>query len=538
MPSSTPKVFISYSHDSPQHEERVLGLAERLRLDGIDAQIDQYILGTPQEGWPRWMLNRLDWADFVLLICTELYYQRFRGADRPDRGRGADWEGQLVTLDLYNAKSRTVRFVPLLFSTEDIASIPEPLRGHTHYVLAPQDPSSEQQYVALYRFLTGQADTTPGALGALRTLASRNVTPLSFGSAQALPQFPAAPQIPSPPIPTRRHSDSIQHSSPPLQVTVSKSRSLYLTYASADRTEALQLADTLRRAGCKVTCRSDLSDSSGISLREVANTIGGSDLTILVWSDAASDSARVTFDYHIAIALRRPIILCLLDDAPLTPPFDRTGGIKIAQSPELLAEALNSLPENIAPPSPRVVKKVLRDVPDESISSLNGVFKQITNMLAKHGLVNPRRTGDTFAGLYIPDSNSKSPPLHKRILLGLGGVVGAAAVAALGWLSDPKNLSTAVDAGQHMVTILSSIFHLPSPPTSQTWEQYVPRWKQEILHRQMQDGGFRITGYPMSSTQAWTSAQCLRGLLSGTELVAISGKQTGVTHCVDLPFGG
>ena len=79
MASDPPKVLISYSHDSVDHQERVLALAERLRKEGVDAQIDQYVPGTPEEAWPRWMLDRLDWADFVLAVCTETYYRRFRG---------------------------------------------------------------------------------------------------------------------------------------------------------------------------------------------------------------------------------------------------------------------------------------------------------------------------------------------------------------------------------------------------------------------------------------------------------------------------
>jgi hypothetical protein len=85
-------------HDSQEYARRVLGLAERLRKDGVDAQLDQYVAGTPAEGWPRWMLDRLDWADFVLVACTETYYRRFRG-HKEDRhkGKGADWEGNLIT---------------------------------------------------------------------------------------------------------------------------------------------------------------------------------------------------------------------------------------------------------------------------------------------------------------------------------------------------------------------------------------------------------------------------------------------------------
>jgi hypothetical protein len=81
-----PKVFISYSHDSPKHAYRVLALTERFRKEDLDAQLDQYVAGTPPEGWPRWMLNRLDEADFILSVCTETYYRRFRGHEEPGQG--------------------------------------------------------------------------------------------------------------------------------------------------------------------------------------------------------------------------------------------------------------------------------------------------------------------------------------------------------------------------------------------------------------------------------------------------------------------
>ena len=37
-----PTVFISYSHDSQEHKDKVLALADQLRTDGIDCRIDQY----------------------------------------------------------------------------------------------------------------------------------------------------------------------------------------------------------------------------------------------------------------------------------------------------------------------------------------------------------------------------------------------------------------------------------------------------------------------------------------------------------------
>ena len=181
MASDSPKVFISYSHDSPEHRQHVLGLAERLRTDGVDAEIDQYVAGTPEEGWPRWMLNRLDWADFVLVVCTETYYRRFRGHELPGSGKGADWEGNLITLGIYNKKSRTTKFVPVLFKSEDETFIPEPLSGQNSYVL-----DSEERYDNLYAFLVGQAGVLARKLGSIKTLAHNPAEMLRFGNSEVV----------------------------------------------------------------------------------------------------------------------------------------------------------------------------------------------------------------------------------------------------------------------------------------------------------------------------------------------------------------
>jgi hypothetical protein len=71
----SPRVFISYSHDSEENAARVLRLANDLRSDGIEAIIDQYIT-SPSEGWPRWMDTHVRDDDFVVMVCTETYCRR------------------------------------------------------------------------------------------------------------------------------------------------------------------------------------------------------------------------------------------------------------------------------------------------------------------------------------------------------------------------------------------------------------------------------------------------------------------------------
>ncbi|WP_292994095.1 SEFIR domain-containing protein [Nitrosomonas sp.] len=179
------KVFISYSHDSDEHREWVLGLSERLRQDGIVTILDRYVEnGSPPKGWPLWMLDSLDEAPHVLCVCTETYYRRFRGFEVPGKGKGVDWEGTMITQALYNARSVSSKFIAVLCKSDDEPYIPEPLRPRAHYVL-----SSEGNYQALYDALLNQGGVKPGNVGPLKIKPHEDVKPLNF---DAQPQLTAS----------------------------------------------------------------------------------------------------------------------------------------------------------------------------------------------------------------------------------------------------------------------------------------------------------------------------------------------------------
>ncbi|MFB2877750.1 SEFIR domain-containing protein [Floridanema aerugineum] len=166
--SRPPKVFISYSHDSQEHKDRILELADRFREDGIDCNIDQYE-DSPAEGWQRWMLNQVEVADFVLVVCTEQYDLRFRGHEEVGKGKGATWEGGVIIQELYDAQGKNSKFIPVTFTPQDTDFIPSPLRAATTYRL-----NSTDGYELLYRRLTNQPRTRKPDLGKLQTLAPRD----------------------------------------------------------------------------------------------------------------------------------------------------------------------------------------------------------------------------------------------------------------------------------------------------------------------------------------------------------------------------
>jgi hypothetical protein len=164
------RVFISYSHNTaiPNYKDRILALSDRLRSDGIDCSIDQYE-SAPPKGWPRWMLDRIEWADFVLVACSEEYNRRFRGNEAYGKGKGATWEGGVIVQELYDAQGLNTKFIPIILSPEDSEFIPSPLGGATYYRLQNDDG-----YDLLYRRLTNQHDTPVLPLGTVRRMPLRD----------------------------------------------------------------------------------------------------------------------------------------------------------------------------------------------------------------------------------------------------------------------------------------------------------------------------------------------------------------------------
>jgi len=163
------EVFISYSHDSVEHIQRVLELSNRLRTEGVDCALDQYEK-SPKEGWPRWMDKKIRDAKYVLLICTESYFKRVMGEEEEGVGLGVRWEGNLIYQHFYNAGTINTRFIPIVFDHSSRHFIPTPLQGSTYYC-----PSTDEGYHSLYAHLTDQDIVPKPELGKRRPLPEKPV---------------------------------------------------------------------------------------------------------------------------------------------------------------------------------------------------------------------------------------------------------------------------------------------------------------------------------------------------------------------------
>ena len=105
--SVTPRVFLSYSHDSEAHRAWVRRLAERLLEGGVEVTLDQWDLPYGADV-VRFMELGIRDADRVLMVCTANYV-----AKAEERKGGAGYEGMIITGHVARATD-TIKFAPIV----------------------------------------------------------------------------------------------------------------------------------------------------------------------------------------------------------------------------------------------------------------------------------------------------------------------------------------------------------------------------------------------------------------------------------------
>ena len=129
----SPTVFISYSWAEQEYGCKwVENLANRLRSDGIDADIDMYH-ESPAEGWTTWIVNKIKHSDYVLVVCSESYYNVVNGGQTIDSGLGRRFEGKIIQKQIYDNGCINDKFIPILPPIGSHKHILEVLSDYTAY---------------------------------------------------------------------------------------------------------------------------------------------------------------------------------------------------------------------------------------------------------------------------------------------------------------------------------------------------------------------------------------------------------------------
>jgi hypothetical protein len=147
-----PRVFISYSWTTPQHEKWVLELAQRLSSDGVSVVLDKWDLreGQDKHAFMEQMVHDQQITK-VLVICDSGYQEKAN-----DRKGGVGTETQLISKEVYD-KTGQERFIPVVTELDDEGKpcIPH-FMGSRIYIDLSSEKIFEENYQKLVRNLYGR----------------------------------------------------------------------------------------------------------------------------------------------------------------------------------------------------------------------------------------------------------------------------------------------------------------------------------------------------------------------------------------------
>jgi len=133
-----PRVFISYSWDSPDHKLWVESLAQELRKAGIDARLDAW--RDESQSIDDFMMIELERADYVIAVCTPQFKQKIVENAEGVAGTASGFEiGTAAALRRSSGKD----VIPILRAGAWLESAPSFLVSYRYYDFTSDDIGEE-----------------------------------------------------------------------------------------------------------------------------------------------------------------------------------------------------------------------------------------------------------------------------------------------------------------------------------------------------------------------------------------------------------
>ena len=176
--STEPRLFVSYSWSSPEHEEKVLKLATDLRGSGVDVILDKWDL---KEGHNAYAFMERMVTDptvtKVILICDKGYADKTN-----ERAGGVGAEAQIISSELY-AKQAQDKFAAIVVERDEEGQpfLPTYYQGRIYIDLS--DPGTyPENFDRLLRWIFDKPLHEKPAIGTMPSFVTQSSTAITFAT--------------------------------------------------------------------------------------------------------------------------------------------------------------------------------------------------------------------------------------------------------------------------------------------------------------------------------------------------------------------
>lgn len=177
----TPKVFISYSWSTPEHDDWILILAKRLMSDGIEVVLDKWDLkkGHDTNDFMESMVKSKE-IDRVLIISDSTYTQKAE-----ERKGGVGTEAQIISPQIY-ADLKQEKFIPVVkeIAEDGRPCLPTFLKGRLYIDMSSPDKESDN-YEGLIRTIYNRPLESKPSLGKMPSYLDEG-TPITFHTSSVI----------------------------------------------------------------------------------------------------------------------------------------------------------------------------------------------------------------------------------------------------------------------------------------------------------------------------------------------------------------
>jgi hypothetical protein len=178
--------FVSWAHlpdsDDPDAADQwcvdVFSFTYQLRRLGIDADIDLFHMHRDDVDWSAFGPSAIEQADYVLLVASAAYKERWEGSGDPTRGAGAAREANVLKSLFERDRVAFLKRVKLiLLPGVDVANAPAELQSSIQRFPIPNFELNG--FTDLLRTLTGRKEWPMPDVGKLPPLPERKIVGLS-----------------------------------------------------------------------------------------------------------------------------------------------------------------------------------------------------------------------------------------------------------------------------------------------------------------------------------------------------------------------